>query len=301
MEKKKTHSYELPLVGLRNELFFCYMHSGLQSLLSISDLNTYMLRILKSQLKEISNKKIFKILQTTQAYLELVETIKASEGKEHVKVGTLRSLVSRKFNARQQHDCQEFVLYFLSQIEEELDAFFRELSRIKASHSLKFQNINIVDFLFKGKIRSLVTCANCSNQSATHEPFLTLSLALAKSKSLDHCLEDFFKEERIADYDCDKCKLKHKATKRTHLDLLPKNLIFHLKRFKFFPKTYKLSHSLAYPLDNLTLAKYPFPPHTLGSKPPPAPRSTSSSRPSSSTRATSRAATTTPTPSATTR
>jgi uncharacterized UBP type Zn finger protein len=57
----------------------------------------------------------------------LVETIRVSEGKEYIKVGSLRQIASKQFNPRQQHDSAEFVLYLLSSMQEEMNAFFREV------------------------------------------------------------------------------------------------------------------------------------------------------------------------------
>jgi ubiquitin C-terminal hydrolase len=76
------------------------MHSGLQCLLSISDMNCFFLKILKQYQKDINNKKLLRLLSITQAYQELVETIRISDGKEYIKVGTLRTLASKQFNPR---------------------------------------------------------------------------------------------------------------------------------------------------------------------------------------------------------
>lgn len=37
------------------------------------------------------------------------------------------------------------------------------------------------------------------------EPFLTLSLAIHLSKTVEQCLEEYFKEERLKDFKCSKC------------------------------------------------------------------------------------------------
>lgn len=65
--------------------------------------------------------------------------------------------------------------------------------------------MNFIQHLFKGQIESRVICNNKSCQpSIITESFITISLAL-KAKTLEGCLDDFFKEEKIKDYKCDHC------------------------------------------------------------------------------------------------
>jgi ubiquitin carboxyl-terminal hydrolase 8 len=47
------------------------------------------------------------------------------------------------------------------------------------------------------------------------EPFVTLSLAL-KAKTLEQCLDEFFKDEKVKDYRCEKCK-QNAILKKTSL------------------------------------------------------------------------------------
>jgi ubiquitin C-terminal hydrolase len=83
-----------------------------------------------------------------------------------------------------------------------------------------------------------------------------LSLAINKASTLEGCLDDFFHDERIKEYKCDRCKIKGSAFKRMSFSILPKIMIFHLKRFKFFPKQHKLSQLISYKLEDLNLKKY---------------------------------------------
>lgn len=40
----KRSNYEIPLIGMKNEAYNCYMHAGLQSLLSIVDFNYFIIK-----------------------------------------------------------------------------------------------------------------------------------------------------------------------------------------------------------------------------------------------------------------
>lgn len=68
-----------------------------------------------------------------------------------------------------------------------------------------------------GSVESSVICRNksCQHASDNIEPFITLSLAL-KAKTLEDCLKEFFKDEEVRDYKCEKCK-QNLILKRTRL------------------------------------------------------------------------------------
>ena len=53
-------------------------------------------------------------MEVSLAFLELIEQVRQNETKDHIKVGALKAIYAKKFNPRQQHDCQEFVSLLLS-------------------------------------------------------------------------------------------------------------------------------------------------------------------------------------------
>lgn len=66
-------------------------------------------------------------------------------------------------------------------------------------------------------IESKIQCNSqkCLHATSVVEEFLTLSLAL-KAQSLEDCLNDFFKDEKVKDYKCEKCN-KSNCVKLTSL------------------------------------------------------------------------------------
>lgn len=89
-------------------------------------------------------------------------------------------------------------------------------------------------------------CKTCKNRSSICEEFITLPLAIQKVQSLSQSIEEFLKDEIIQDYMCEKCQKRRAAVKRTRISRLPRYLIFHLKRFKYFPKTNKITHPVKF-------------------------------------------------------
>lgn len=83
------------------------------------------------------------------------------------------------------------------------------------------------------------------------EEFLTLSLAIQKVSTINQSLEEFLKDEVIQDYRCDKCNKMKNAIKRTKITRLPRYLILHLKRFKYFPKSNKLTQHIKFSMESV--------------------------------------------------
>ncbi|KAM3147828.1 hypothetical protein pb186bvf_000156 [Paramecium bursaria] len=231
---------EVRLCGLKNELYFCYMHSALQGMFCITEFNDYFINSLR-RIKSMIPKSLYDQMRMCRYYQELLEQINSSQN-DYIKINSLRNYCIRRFSPKLQHDSEEFLLYLLSSIDDEINNLNKELQVIKIQ-----RQINIVQNLFKGVIENKIICRNCNNTSINNEEFLTLSLALSKSLNLIQCLEDFLKEEKIFDYHCDKCNKKRQAFKRTKIINLPTYLLLHLKRFKFFPKQNKINSTISFP------------------------------------------------------
>jgi ubiquitin carboxyl-terminal hydrolase 36/42 len=89
---------------------------------------------------------------------------------------------------------------------------------------------SIIDQIFGGMMKTIVTCRKCQHPSLTFNPFMTQSLSC--KSTLTKSLHDVFDEHQIdGNYLCEKCKKPSKASVKHEIVLLPKVLIFHLKRF----------------------------------------------------------------------
>jgi ubiquitin carboxyl-terminal hydrolase 22/27/51 len=90
--------------------------------------------------------------------------------------------------------------------------------------------------IFKGELRSDVTCLRCGNVTTARDPILDISLQVndTSTHTLDDCLSKFTSEEQLGsrDYTCSNCSDIQQATKQISIDELPLVLSFQFKRFE---------------------------------------------------------------------
>ncbi|CAD8170779.1 unnamed protein product [Paramecium octaurelia] len=240
--------YELPYVGLNNPKYYCYMNSTLQFLLSIKELNNSLIKYPKQQ-----NKKF------TMAYQEFLKVVQNSIPGSSISVDKLQNMCLNKFKYTQQQDAHEFLLYLLSEIQEELvgkKQYKREEfpNAQEAWDIYKSRNPDIITDLFAGQIASKSYCSKCKEISEGFDPILDLNLPLQKNSiprefKLYDCLQNYFKEEQINDvWKCDRCNFINKSVlRKIKLTQTPKYLILHLKRFTQTPKSQKITDEVKYP------------------------------------------------------
>lgn len=111
--------------------------------------------------------------------------------------------------------------------------------------------------VFGGVLQSRVTCSNCKHVSVTTEPFLDLSLEIARVNSLERAMGKFTAEEVLDGdnkYRCEKCRLLVSARKRFAIRRAPNVLTLHLKRFD---RNRKDGRFVQYP-QTFDLGKYMF-------------------------------------------
>lgn len=71
------------------------------------------------------------------------------------------------------------------------------------------------------------------------EGFYNISVDVNDLNSLTDSLKKFTDCEEISDYECEVCKTKKVLTKKTSLRVLPRILVFNLKRIIYDKMTYK--------------------------------------------------------------
>lgn len=90
--------------------------------------------------------------------------------------------------------------------------------------------------MIQGVIVIQIECTTCGELYHNFEPFIVLSIQVPHdAKTLYDCLSAFFREEKVDDWTCDKCKGRH-AIRITRLWKMPRVLCIHLKRFNGMSK-----------------------------------------------------------------
>jgi len=78
-----------------------------------------------------------------------------------------------------------------------------------------------------------IECHHCKNASLAFDNFMDLSVPITKHASVEQCLAEFIKPERmeVCGYKCSKCKRDDGLHKDMTIYRLPDILVVHLKRF----------------------------------------------------------------------
>ncbi|KAL9249391.1 Ubiquitin carboxyl-terminal hydrolase 23-like protein [Drosera capensis] len=141
----------------------------------------------------------------------------------------LVSPISRNFRLCRQEDAHEFMIHLLESMHKCC------LPSGVPTESPTAYEKSLVHKIFGGRLRSRVNCLQCSHCSDKFDPFLDLSLEIARADSLHRALLHFTAAEKLDDgekhYHCTKCRQKVKALKQLTVDKAPYVLAFHLKRF----------------------------------------------------------------------
>ncbi|KAK7407160.1 hypothetical protein VNO78_08839 [Psophocarpus tetragonolobus] len=132
---------------------------------------------------------------------------------------------SSVFTRYQQEDAHEFMQCAL----DKLEGCYLDLRK----SNLNFEDDNLVEKVFGGRLISKLRCCSCDHTSDTFEPLIDMSLEIENVDSLPSALESFTKVEKIdASFKCDSCKEEVSTEKQLMLDQTPLVAAFHLKRFK---------------------------------------------------------------------
>lgn len=177
----------------------------------------------------------------------------------------LSELLEGRFTRSQQHDCHEFMRYYLEMLQDELNpAGGKKAPALKTSEEAYMGYIgshtSIVDLLFAGQLTNMTRCSGCENVSLAHDPFLELVLDICKD-TLEASLAKYFSVESkslatvgLADlYECERCHSRNKAVRQFFISKTPAYLLVFVKRFVNVRK--KISDILEYP-QKLSLEKY---------------------------------------------
>lgn len=220
---------------------------------------------------------------------ELFKLFKQSYENNNISLtpSDFKKLIAKKnsiWGENEQQDSQEFLIFIISQLEEELgndieyipgrqnflnitkENITKEDIYMLCGLNKSKKNFSIIKELFLGSISSNIICQYCKSYTPNFEEFITLSLdiplELNKEINLNDCLKHSFQDEKF-DKDnkvnCDFCGIKNKSTKKNKIWKSPKILIIHFKRFKtneYGQHVAKITNQIIYPIKNFDISNY---------------------------------------------
>ncbi|KAL5547497.1 hypothetical protein UlMin_002728 [Ulmus minor] len=152
--------------------------------------------------------------------------------------------ISRNFRNARQEDAHEYMVNLLESMHKCC------LPSGVPSESPSAYEKSLVHKIFGGSLRSQVKCLQCSYCSNKFDPFLDLSLEIAKADSLKKALVNFTAAEQLdggeRQYQCQRCKQKVRALKQLTVHKPPYVLTIHLKRFRAHDPGQKIDRKVIY-------------------------------------------------------
>ena len=262
-------------VGLSNLGNTCFMNSILQCLANVPELASFLR-------KGDAPSEIPSSARLSRAFMELVKDMWGADFGTSVSPRAFLSKVrvwDRRWAGMQQHDSQEFLHSLLDGIQNECNRNRKkpEYKELQGKGTVEEQadeaweyarqwNDSFIDDIFCGQLQSVITCKKCKHASHCFDPFLDLSLPLAKSlrgADLKGCLDEFTSEEALSSkdgYKCEKCKAVQPAIKKLCIYRYPPVLILHLKRFsssgRFLSSYSKNDSAVKFDVANLDLTPH---------------------------------------------
>ncbi|XP_028922103.1 inactive ubiquitin carboxyl-terminal hydrolase 50 isoform X1 [Ornithorhynchus anatinus] len=271
------------VTGLRNLGNTCYMNAVLQCLASIAPLVEYFLSgkyvtALHRDRGEVATALAYLLTDMWLGDADCVapEVFRLAVGDRHP-----------AFGKKSQQDAQEFLIFVLNALHEALKKPRRRKPSEKAASrrggKAAAGESSIVSQLFEGQLSYDVVCLKCDSCSYKGETFTVLSLPIPSHYqcslqavmdfglqeitwllNMKECLERFFQQDTLRwnnQIYCSYCDAKQDAAVRATVVKAPNVVIFHLKRFECYGKMKrKLRTNIRYPLANLDLSPYIYPP-----------------------------------------
>lgn len=206
---QSNHRNELPknktpgVEGLRNHGNTCFMNAVLQCICHTDILAEYfVMNQYKIDLKRrnTTNAKKFGTRgEVTEQLALLLKALWSSQYTPEIS-NQFKAIVGKyesQYLGSNQHDAQEFLLWLLDKVHEDLNtATKKKYKKIKSSHGRPEEvvaaealsnhmrcNSSFVHDLFQALYRSSLTCPKCQSRSITFDPFLCVSIPIPQRQN----------------------------------------------------------------------------------------------------------------------
>ena len=199
-------------VGLKNLGCTCYMNSLLQILFLITSFRE---SILNTE-SIIEEKNI--LFQLKYVF----NSLKYNESKYFNPIKFTENFDNEQLNIREQMDVDEFFNLLIDKLENQLQ---------------KTNNKNLIKYFFQGKIiDNLIFQEGCTHHRKNEIPYYSIQLQIKNKNNLYQSLDHFINGELMNEENsifCQNCNKKIPSIKYQSFKILPRILIFVLKRFEF--------------------------------------------------------------------
>jgi ubiquitin C-terminal hydrolase len=242
------------LIGIQNTDNVCYLNSVLQILFNIEYLNEYIqkLEFLGSSFVN-GYKKTWNIIQSEKFFVDEDNIISSTYLKNFLED------YDSMYIGCQQHDAHEVLVSILNLLHEGfVENYKKTIPEILTcniifkvpidkmiffseqcwNNEIKRESHSIINNLFKGQIRSKITCQECLSEFNKFDTFNIITLPIPnlglKNIDINECIKEFCGTEFMCynnKFNCSNCEKNTDAMKEISLWKLPRYLIFHFNRF----------------------------------------------------------------------